>query len=363
MRSLIISLALVIAACTPRGAMVLVDGAADSAEVLPIYFATTRTADETGFDVYGGGRSAASTYGRFDVSIPQDRVAGDITYPTAQPDLATDFVATNRYGYATPEVFRNELRQQLRARPDRSVIIYVHGFNTKFGEGMMRLAQLSHDLDLPGIGVHYSWPSIGNPLGYSYDHDSVLFARDGLQELLEQIDAAGADDVILVGHSIGSLLVMEALRQIEIQTPGRASRIVDGVVLISPDVDIELFRKQVDRIGTLPDPFVIFHSRRDRLLALSAGLTGQTERLGNIRDVERVADLNLTLFDVSEFGRGAHHFTVGNSPALLAVLGRVSDVDSAFQADLTSRIGLFPGTVLTLRNATQIILSPITILP
>lgn len=362
MRFLVTLAIALVAACTPRGAMVLVEGVDGSAGVRQVYFATTRTPDETGFDAYGSGRQESSSYGRFDISVPPDHTTGDITYPGPDPDPTTDFVATDRFTYATARAFQSALQQDLRARPDRSVVVFVHGYNSTFGEGMIRLAQLSHDFDVPGIGIHYSWPSLGNPLGYSYDHDSVLFARDGLQRLLEQIADAGAREVVLVGHSIGTLLVMETLRQIEIENRGAASRIVDGVILISPDVDIDVFRSQVSRIETLPDPFVIFHSRRDRALALSARLTGQDERLGNISDVGRVADLDVTLFDVSQFGQGLNHFPVGDSPALLAVLGSVRGLGSAFEGDLSGRTGLLPGTVLTLQNATQIILSPGTVL-
>ena len=100
------------------------------------------------------------------------------------------------------------------------------------------------DFRLPGIGVHFSWPSAAHPLGYTYDRDSVLYARDGLEQLLRQVSAAGPDRIILVGHSLGSMLVMETLRQMEIRSPAWAQRNLGGVVLVSPDLDVDVFRQQ-----------------------------------------------------------------------------------------------------------------------
>ena len=99
-------------------------------------------------------------------------------------------------------------------RGDRDAVIYVHGFNNTFSEGLYRIAQLSKDLDMPGVTAHYSWPSAGNPLGYVADRDSSLFARDGLERLMQEVVASGAERIVLVAHSMGSALTMEALRQI-----------------------------------------------------------------------------------------------------------------------------------------------------
>ena len=70
------------------------------------------------------------------------------------------------------------------------------------------IAQMAHDLQLPGAVVHYSWPSAAEPLGYAHDRDSALFARDGLEQLMQEITAAGARRIIIVSHSMGSALTM-----------------------------------------------------------------------------------------------------------------------------------------------------------
>lgn len=234
----------------------------------------------------------------------------------------------------------------------------MHGFNNTFAEGTYRIAQMAHDLDLPGTVVHYSWPSAAEPLGYAYDRDSALFARDGLEELLKSVQAAGPRRIILVAHSMGSALLMETLRQVAIRGDNALLARIGGVVLISPDIDVDVFRSQAKDIGRLPQPFVVFTSRRDRVLRLSARLSGQTDRLGTLADLDRVADLPITLLDTAAFNSGDGHFNVGNSPALLRLLERIASVDDAMGSDVSGRTGLLPGAVLTVQNATRIILQP-----
>jgi esterase/lipase superfamily enzyme len=134
---------------------------------------------------------------------------------------------------------------------------------------------------------------------------------------------------------------------------------VRGVVLISPDIDVEVFRMQARDIGRLPQPFLIFGSDRDRVLRLSALITGQKGRLGSLENIDQVADLDVTYLDVGAFSSGAGHFVAGTSPALIQLLGRIGEVDQAFGGDAAGRTGLLPGLILTTRSATRIILSPV----
>ena len=352
-----------LAACEPRGEIRIDPAAAAVGTVETVFIGTTRGEVPGTAVEYGRARSEVTRFARIDVSVPPDREPGEIRFtpPRRKPDPLTDFVATKEVDYPEPRAFRDDLAVALarEKRGQREAVIFVHGFNTTFAEGAYRLAQLGHDLDLSGVLVHYSWPSRAHALGYVYDRDSALFSRDGLEVLLRQVEAAGAERVLIVAHSMGAALTMETLRQIAIDEDRTILDRIGAVVLISPDIDVDVFRAQARRVGPLANPIIIFTSRRDRALALSAGLTGQADRLGNVTDVAELGDLNVTLLDTTAFSTGAGHFNVGNSPALLALLGRIGDVDSVLAAEQAARTGLLPGAVLTVQGATQIVLSPV----
>lgn len=327
-------------------------------QVHQIFVGTTRAAEPDG--QFSSHRSESLSFARVDISIPPDHEPGKITWPprNGKADPTRHFLTAGNVLYSNATGFNKALRAELKAKGGEAVI-FVHGFNNNYAEGLYRLAQFSNDLKLPGAVISYSWPSAANPLGYVYDRDSALFARDGLEELMGAVADAGATSILLVAHSMGASLTMEALRQAAIRGNSKAMGRLAGVVLISPDIDVDVFRLQALAIGKLPQPFVIFGSDRDKVLKFSARLTGQSERLGSISDVTRLADLDVTFLDVSAFAAGDKHFAAAESPALILLLSRIGDINSAFEQDRVSRIGLIPGAVLTVQNATQIILRPI----
>ncbi len=361
MRRLALGLILLVA-CSPRGEIVLAPESAGVGASEVVFVGTTRAQDPATGEFTSERLREALSYGRYTVSIPPDRRLGEITYPDRTPDPATDFLTTEEVIFDGPLSFRADLSRALSAMPkgEREVVVFTHGFNNTYAEGLYRIAQMAHDLEMPGVQVHYSWPSRGKPLAYVQDRDSALFARDGLEELLNQVAAAGAERIVIVGHSLGAALTMETLRQMAIRGDRNVRPKIAGVVLLSPDIDVDVFHAQARAIGDLPQPFLIFTSRRDKALALSARLTGLgQERLGNIRDVSRIADLQVTLVEVSAFSVGDGHFNISRSPALIRLLGRIGDVDASFRRDRTGRPGLLPGVVLTVQNVTQVVLSPV----
>lgn len=362
-RGALIGAILVLAACSPRGFVTVAPEAAVVGDVVPVFVGTTRSYDAAS-QTFSFARSENLTYGRFDISVPPNRDAGEIAFPGRRgpPDPTTDFLTTGRMVTPDAQAFEADLRAALRARPacTRETVVYVHGFNNTFAEGLYRLAQLSHDLELPGIAVHYSWPSRAAALGYVYDRDSALFARDGLEALIRSVEAAGSERIVLVAHSMGTGVLMETLRQLAIREDRATLDRIAGVVLISPDLDVDVFRAQARVIGELPQPFLIVGSDRDRYLTLSARITGESERLGNLSDIRRVADLEVTYLDVSAFATGGGHFTVGDNPALIRLLGGIDRLDAALARDQRTRRGLLPSVVLSVRNATEVILAPVT---
>ena len=365
LRALALVACLAIAACAPRGTVVVMPEAASVGEVERVFIGSTRRNDGAG-ENYSRNRGYQTRFARFDVSIPPDRELGSLPWPprNGAPDPRKHMLTTGSAGYDDDAAFRAALRSEMASQRKgaREAVIFVHGFNNTFAEGLYRFAQLHHDMALPGVPVHYSWPSRGTPLGYAYDRDSALFARDGLEHLIRQVAAAGADRIFLVAHSMGSGLTMEALRQLAIRGDQPTLRRIGGVILISPDIDVDVFRAQARMVGKLPQPFVVFTSARDRALALSARLAGESARLGNVRDVAVLAGLEVTLLEVGAFSQGDGHFTAGTSPTLIRLLNRISDMDNALGGDARSRVGLLPGAVLTVQGATQIILSPVVTL-
>ena len=345
MRWVTVALFLAVAACSDRASGPVVPDALDFGLNLPVFLGTTRALNEAG--QFGIERSASLRLMKTTVSIPPNRDVGSISDGQQSPKLDRDFAIAGLEEFEDKSRFAASLETEItkRAVDRREVVVFVHGFNNNFSDAAFRMAQLGHDLEIPGAHVSYAWPSRANPLGYGYDQDSALFARDGLADLLKTVRSAGQPDVVVVAHSMGSSLLMETFRQIEIAQPGWVGENIRGVILISPDLNVDVFRSQFNQIQNVPDPFVVIVSRKDAVLRLSSRLRGQESQLGNISNTGEVADLPVTIVDVTEFSdrKSGNHFVAGNSPALIQLLRRSSDIDRGFLTGNTGGVVVFPG--------------------
>lgn len=353
-------LALTLVGCSDRTAAPIVPDALNFGLNKTVFMGTTRDLNDAG--EFGIERSTQLHLMEATVSIPPNRELGTVSDGLDKPKPERDFALAAIDRFDSSAAFARNLSQEIDARSTgkREVTVFVHGFNNSFSDAAFRMAQLAHDLELPGAHVTYSWPSRGNPLGYEYDRDSALFARDGLADLLQNVRSAGAPDVILVAHSMGSALVMETLRQLELSDPGWVDRNISGVILISPDINVDVFRSQLKQFQTVPERFVVIVSRKDAILRVSSRLRGVKSQLGNIANAEDVADLPIFLLDVSEFSdvRSGNHFVAGSSPALIQILRRSPDLDREFLRGGAATAIVLPGQRRIVGNARAVSISP-----
>jgi esterase/lipase superfamily enzyme len=279
LRAVVLPLVFVLASCATRpGPEVLnpVAASVPGARVVTAYAATTREREIAGSNVYNNNRARASNYAAFKISIPPGHRAGQIEWPSETPDPAVDFVTVQQ------EVLdRKSFEQRVSSgRRDRKVAIFVHGYNTNFQEALFRLAQMTADSDLGAQPILFAWPSEATVTGYVADKDAVTSSRDQLAELLSMLTRKpGVGEIVVIGHSMGSWLVVEALRQLRL-TGQNAVIARLGVVLAAPDIDVDVFRAQMDVVGPLSPPMTLLVSRDDRALALSGRIAAERPRLG-----------------------------------------------------------------------------------
>lgn len=88
--------------------------------------------------------------------------------------------------------------------------------------------------------------------------------------------------------------IVFALRQIALTGNRKALDALASTTLISPDIDMDLFRSQADALSALPQPFVVAVARNDRLLRLSSGLSGGAARLGSVENLNQLERLGVS---------------------------------------------------------------------
>ncbi|MBQ0708118.1 MULTISPECIES: alpha/beta fold hydrolase [unclassified Ochrobactrum] len=299
-----------------------VAGQARSGTVVPFAVATVRERIDDPSIAYSRNRSPILNFSTIDVHIPEIHRPGNVETASVKPAPRRHFTASNYAPLPDRRAMIAELNRRLASRPasQREIFVFVHGYNNNFAEGLFRNAQIVHDYGVSSVPVHFSWASAASFTRYLYDRDSAIVARRGLAETLAMAAQTKADGIVVVGHSMGAVAVMEALRTLSGDKRGDVLKHIRGVLLAAPDIDPDLFRSQIDDIDNLPQPFTIIVSRRDRALDISRRLAGGAPRVGSGFDIAFLQNKNIQVLDISEVDSGGHSLSA-SSNTLIKLLG------------------------------------------
>lgn len=298
---------------------------------IEMFAATTRKPSDDAALRFGGERASRESYAQLTVSIPPNHQPGQVTWSTGgRPDAALAFAALD---FRTIEMgkAREALRQRIRQTGWSHVLVFVHGYNTRFDEAAFRLAQIAYDSGAPVTPVLFSWPSWGSLASYPYDRESASISRDALENLLQTlIEEPSVKQVTLLAHSMGGWLTLETLRQMIVRRGTIAPKLGD-VMLAAPDVDIDVagFIGQTIQTARQKPKLTLFVSGDDRALSASRFLWGSRDRLGSI-DADKepyrsalkrqgVEVIDLTAIDT---GSGLNHGKFAESPPVVQAIGR-----------------------------------------
>jgi esterase/lipase superfamily enzyme len=276
--------------CTGRpsqGVLIPVTEAVVGTSRVPVLVATTRqrSAADKG-EMFSGDRGEAVSFAAINVSIPPDsaREIGQIQWPTSVPgNPGRDFVTISA-DYIDKPAFLGSVTAAAKLSSRGKVLIFVHGFNNRFDDAVYRFAQIVHDSGTPAVPVLFTWPSRGEMKlrAYYYDRESANYSRDALEDLLDALGRnPSVTEISILAHSMGNWVTLEALRSRYIR-PVRIADKVKNVMLVAPDVDVDVFRTQIRRMGNQRPRFALFVSQDDKALALSKAMWGGTPRLGEV---------------------------------------------------------------------------------
>ncbi len=327
------ALALAMAGCGAQTVGVLVPQASSpEAHAVEMLVATTRMEEnrEPGV-IFNGERARGVRFADIAVSIPPDevRAIGDVQWPQRLPADPKREFATLRADVLDLKNALTRFNLRVKRAPDRRVLVFVHGYNTRFEEAVYRFAQIIHDSKAPAVPVLFTWPSRGRLLAYGYDRESAGYSRDALENLLQAlVDDKNVGEIAVLAHSMGNWTTLEALRQMAIRRGKLPAKIKD-VMLAAPDVDVDVFRRQIAEIGIAPSPFTLFVSRDDEALAVSRRVWGDSQRLGAIdpnadpykTDLARARVNPIDLTDAKSSDR-ANHSKFAASPSVVQAIGR-----------------------------------------
>ncbi|WP_426238059.1 alpha/beta hydrolase [Pararhizobium sp. DWP1-1-3] len=290
--------------------------------------ATTRKPSEDPGKLYSGDRGTAISLNSVDVSIPPDRnrKIGEVQWPSRMPpNPQKEFAVTEVAKVQSESHVLDWYRRNRNSK--HQVIIFVHGFNNTYADAVFRFAQIVHDSGTDAAPILFTWPSRGRAFDYLYDKESANYSRRALEDLiLQAVNSPDVSDVTILAHSMGGWLAAEALRGVAMREKSVPAK-VKNVVLASPDIDIDVFRRQFTEMGPKRPHFVILTSTRDKALEVSGWLSGGVNRLGrtDLRPYAPLLDeLGVSVIDTSGVATNdaLGHNAFADSPEIVRLLGR-----------------------------------------
>jgi len=142
---------------------------------------------------------------------------------------------------------------------------------------------------------------------------------------------------------------------------------LDLVILAAPDIDIDLFKAQLKKLGTPANPYVVVVSRDDKALRVSRAIAGGKERVGAYSNDEELAELGAIVIDVTELDSldAANHSKFAQlaqlSPQFRSTLGQSglrARTNATRGATLGDSLGTFVGNTVAL--PVNIVTAPFT---
>jgi esterase/lipase superfamily enzyme len=324
-------------AALPRAATRRSWAALDSVpQRIPIFVATTRRQVSAERPGQRWGTDDADTVGFAvaQVNLPSYRVRREGELPRVpatrdnalryRPDSLQDTYVVQAQP-AGPDPWIALVRQALAETQSRSALVFVHGYNVSFEDALVRVAQLTADMDFDGVPILFTWPSQGSLSGYVRDQQNARnsgyhFARF-VREVLPRLEA---DRLSVIGHSMGSEVVARGIVRLAGDT---AAPTFAQLVLAAPDLDVRTFRREVlPLVPARAKRLTLYASDDDDALRASKVLNG-VWRLGLGGD-SLVVQPEFDTIDASRVKGDALQHTLFGNPSLIADLQALLETDA-----------------------------------
>jgi esterase/lipase superfamily enzyme/Tfp pilus assembly protein PilF len=306
---------------------VLGPSAVSDSHIVEFLFATTRK--QISFDpARFSGERGDLTYGAARVRVPEEHHIGRIELPgytlwslagyENKPDEKKHFVI--RSVVRLPD---DDWKHHIAQLGRNEALVFVHGYNTSFEDALYRNAQIIFDLQYKrGISVLFSWASNGRVLDYLYDTNSALNARASFLEVLRALRSAGVEKIHVLAHSMGNLVVLEALAQ-EARTSDPLN--IAQLIMAAPDVDLDAFAQLAPLVRPITRGMTLYASSADKAMDASRALA-KVPRAGDVTAAGPIVLPDIDTIDVTPVGQelfGLNHDTFATGRTVLSDVSRI----------------------------------------
>lgn len=278
-------------------------------------------------DQLGVERDESAHFGVCKINVPKNHSTGLIRLTKDNRQSSHDFFKILNSRSLTETAVFDYLKKS-----ERYPLVFVHGFNVRYEDALLRAAQIAYDLKYQGPIVLYSWPA-GARDGFldekiitrTYDHN-LKNAQDSValfKAFLNQLNANHLT-VNLVVHSMGHQVALPALKDFSVQNPN--AKIINELILNAPDFEADEFINIAAAIKDNTKRITIYCSYNDRAMTVSE-IYNKNPRFGACAFSESIDSINVSLVDAPALGLGHGYYSSR------AILGDVFQVLLGIEAE------------------------------
>ena len=274
----------------------------------PVLFGTNREISLSSKEIFNNKRDDQLHLGICNVSIPESHRLGELERPVfflkESPEKHFTVLDTEIDELA----FKELLKEKINNSDENDALLFIHGFNVKFKDAILRTAQLGCDLAFKGAVAAFSWPSQGNVEGYMVDRDTAEVSSDYLRDYIKII--LGNENIKklhIIAHSMGNVVLTKALEKLK-EEGLYPNPILKQIILAAPDIDKDIFKQIMPAIRREVPNIILYASNKDKALILSKKIRAGYERLGeggeNIVVMEGLDSIDASKVNTNFLGHG-----------------------------------------------------------
>ena len=332
LRQVVFAMVVLLAGCARPPDLIGIDNELTPALEVPgirphkVFIATSRQPSSEPGELFSRQRSANLALASVVVTVPPAHEISKLERPRyLPPDPSKEFAVVDPVIYERSENFVSSINRELakRAPRDRSILVFIHGYNMTLSDGAVRFAQFVEDSGFKGVPILFSWASFARGSEYVYDMNSAFQSRVQMIEAADLVARTNSNRVDILAWSMGSLVAMEGI--VYASSIGKFNRNgrLKNIILASPDIDLDLFRAQLALIPDKIQDIYVLTSKDDYALRFSRWVAGGQGRLGQA-DPDELAGLGVAVIDLSEVddvGSNSHG-KFADSPSVVQLIGR-----------------------------------------
>ena len=281
---------------------------------IDLYVATNRKLKNASMgctdDLVGVEADAQLKLGLCRINVPKNHSTGEINFTRDNRKSSHDFFKVVSYKNFAEDKFIENIKKS-----KRMPLIFVHGFNVRYQEAVLRATQLAYDLKYQGPVVLFTWPA-GAGDGFLDDKlinvtykNNTKTAQESVNHFKNFLNLFKKNDIKinLIVHSMGHQVVLPALNAWVKENSSATSEDnspINELILNAPDFESDKFVELTENLKTICRRITLYCSYNDNAMAASE-MINKTKRLGACALVEGIDSVNVSLLeDKGALGHG-----------------------------------------------------------